>query len=123
MQIFVSYKEDKFANSILDNNRQENKFYDALDQWCHQAGLVFKHISATTNDNADFSTNSSPEVESALISIIPSTSKTKNNFQERSIEIFEKMAETSIGLMKNSKRTNELLDRVDYQFNHLINKL
>ena len=25
-QIFASYKEDKFANDILGNNRQENNF-------------------------------------------------------------------------------------------------
>ena len=99
-QIFVSYKENKLANGISGNNRQESKFFDALDQWYHQAGQIFKHVSATTNDSANFPTNSSPEVDSAPISTPPSISKTRNNFQERSIEIFEKMVETNIGLMK-----------------------
>ena len=59
-QIFASYKKDKLANGISGNNRQESKFYDALDQWYHQAGQIFKHVSATANDSADFPTNSSP---------------------------------------------------------------
>ena len=46
-----------------------------------------------------------------------------NSFQERSIEIFEKMVETNIGLMNFFERTNEPLDRVDHQFDRLINKL
>jgi len=44
MQIFASYKEDKLADGILGNNRQESKFYDALDQWYYQADEVFKHV-------------------------------------------------------------------------------
>ncbi|KAG0574894.1 hypothetical protein KC19_VG300500 [Ceratodon purpureus] len=122
-QVFASYKEDKLANGISDNNPQESKFYDALDRWYHQAGQVFKDVSATTNDSANFQTNSSPEIESTPTSTPSSTSKPKSNFQERSIDIFERMAETSIGLMKNFERTNELLERVDHQFDRLINKL
>ena len=38
IQIFGSYKEDKFANGISSNNRQESKIFDVLDQWYHQAG-------------------------------------------------------------------------------------
>jgi hypothetical protein len=49
--------------------------------------------------------------------------KTKSNLQEISIEIFEKMVDISIGLMKFFKRTNELQERVDHQFDRLINKL
>ena len=98
-QIFSAYKEDKLANGISGNNRQESKFYDALDQWYHQAGQVFKYVSTTTNDNADFPTNSSPEVDNVPISTPPSISKTKIHFHEKLIEIFEKMTETSIGLM------------------------
>jgi hypothetical protein len=33
--IFDAYKEDKMANGISGNNRQESKFYDALDEWYH----------------------------------------------------------------------------------------
>jgi hypothetical protein len=121
-QIFVSYKEDKLANGISGNNRQESKFYDALDQWYHQTGQVFKHVSATTHDSVDFQTNSSPKVDSATISTTSSISKTKNNFQERSIEIFEKMAEIMIRLMNFFEKTNELLERVDHQFDRLVNK-
>ena len=67
-QIFAAYKEDKLANGISCNNQQENKFYDSLDQWYHQAGQVLKHVSTTTNDSADCPTNSSPKVDSAPIS-------------------------------------------------------
>ena len=111
-QFFFVYKEDKLANGISCNNQQESKFYDALDQWYHQAGQCFKHVSATTNDSADFPTNYSPSI-----------SKTKVHFRKKSIKIFEKMAETNIGLMNFFERTNELLKKVDYQFDHLINKL
>jgi len=48
---------------------------------------------------------------------------TKQNFNDRAIDIFEKMEITSTCLMTNFKRTNEPLERVDYQFDHLINKL
>ena len=122
-QIFAAYKEDKLANGISCNNHQESKFYDALDQWYHQADQVFKHVSATTNDSAESPINFSPEVDSAPLSTPPSISKTNVHFHERSIEIFEKMAETSIGLMKFFERTNELLERVNHQFDRLINKL
>jgi hypothetical protein len=123
--IFDAYKEDKLANGISGNNRQEGKFYEALDEWYHQAGQVMKHVSATTTDNAQSQTNSVQENEGAQISttITTPTSKGKQHFHDRAIDIFEKMAETSTSLMKNFERTNELLQRVDYQFDRLINKL
>jgi len=89
-QIFVSYKEDKLANGISGNNRQESKFYDALDQWYHQTGQVFKHVSATTHDSVDFPTNSSPEIESATVSTLPSISKINNIFQKNQLNFFRK---------------------------------
>jgi hypothetical protein len=84
-----------------------------------------KHISATTTDNMEFQANSSQDVESAPTSTIMTTptSKGKRNFHDRTIDIFEKMAETSTDLMKFFERINELLERVDYQFDRLINKL
>lgn len=30
--IFDAYKENKMANSIYGNNRQNDKFYDSLDE-------------------------------------------------------------------------------------------
>lgn len=51
----------------------------------------------------------------------PSTIQSR--FQEKSIKIFEKIVETNIALMKFFERTNELLERVDHQFDRLINKL
>jgi len=91
-----------------------------------------KHVSTTTIDHVQIKTNSTPDVESAptsttisisTIIVSTSTSKGKQNFHDRAIEIFEKIVETSTSLMKNFERTNELLERVDYQFNCLINKL
>jgi len=84
-----------------------------------------KHISATMTDNPKFPTNSSPDVKSALTLATMSTptSKSKHNFNDRAIDIFEKMAETSTSLMKKFERTNELLEKVDHQFDRLINKL
>jgi hypothetical protein len=122
-QVFASYKEDKLANGISGNNRQESKFYEAMDEWYHQAGQVFKHVSATTTDNTKNLANSPSEVESMPSSTPSSTSKGKSGFQERSLEIFENMAETSVGLMKNFERTNQLLEKVNEQFDRLINKL
>ena len=84
-QISVFYKEDKLANDISYNNRHECNF-TTLDQWYHQAGRIFKHVSTTTDDSVDFSTNYFPEVENASIftppSIFtfPSILKTKDNF-------------------------------------------
>jgi PAB1-binding protein PBP1 len=85
-----------------------------------------KHVSATTNDHIQLQSNSTPdgdgESASTTIQSTP-TSKGKQTFHDRAIQIFEKMAETSTGLMKNFEKTNELLERVDHQFDRLINKL
>jgi len=88
---------------------------------------------ATTIDNVQIQANSTLDVKSTstltMIStpksttIFTPTSKGKQNFHDRDIKFFEKMAKTSIGLMKNFERTNELLVIVDHQFDHLINKL
>ncbi len=86
-----------------------------------------KHVSATTTDQANFELNSSPEEDTLSKSTTghtpPSSSKDKQNFHDRAIDIFERMAETSTSLMKNFERTNQLLERVDHQFDRLINKL
>lgn len=115
------------ANGISGNDRHESKFYEAMDEWWHQAGQVMKHVSATTTDNTNCQNNSSPDVDnwpqSATTSTPPSTSKNKQNFHDRAIDIFEKMAESNTCLLKNFEKTNELLERVDYQFDRLINKL
>jgi len=91
----------------------------------HQAKQVMKHISAITTNNCKFSTNFNPDVESAPTSTTMSTStlKGKQNFTDRAIDIYEKIAKISTSLMKNFEMTNELLEKVDYQFDHLINKL
>ena len=89
-QIFVSYKEDKLANGFLGNNRQKNKFYDALDQWYYQAGQVFKHVSATTNDNADFPTNSSPEVDCAPTSTLHQYQRQRIIFKKYQLKFLRK---------------------------------
>ncbi len=115
------------ANNISGNDRHESKFYEAMDEWWHQAGQIMKHVSATTTDQTDVDSNISPDEDdlskSNLMSTPPSTSKGKQNFHSRAIDIFEKMAETSTSLIKNFERTNQLLERVDYQFDRLINKL
>ena len=94
-QVFVAYKEDKLANGISGNNRQEKKFYEVMDKWYHQAGQVFKHVSATTNDSDDLITASPPQVDSVPSSTPRSTtpsssSKGKHGFQERSLEILSR---------------------------------
>jgi len=92
----------------------------------HPAGQIMKHVLATTTDNLQSQTNSAPDdVESAPTPTTISTppSKGKQSFHDRTIDIFEKMPETNTCLMKNFERTNELLERVDHQFDHLINKL
>jgi hypothetical protein len=42
-----------------------------------------------------------------------SKSKGKQNFHNRAIDIFEKMAETSTSLIKEFERINALLEKVD----------
>lgn len=125
-KIFKAYKEDKMANQISGNDRHESKFYEAMDEWWHQAGQIMKHVLATTNASEEFQ-GSTPEVDSSPSSppIVSTSSKSKgkNHFHDRAIDIFEKMAETSTCLMKEFERTNALLERVDHQFDRLINKL
>ena len=85
-----------------------------------------KHVLATITSYGENQSNSTPEeVESLTTTILipPSTSKGKENFQQRTIRIFEKMAENSINLMKYFERNNELLQNLDNQFDRLINKL
>jgi len=91
--IFNACKEDKMANSIFGNNRQENKFYNALNEYYYQVGQVIKHIFATTTDNHKFPTNFIPNVKSASTSGTMSIpiSKGKQIFTNRTIDIFEKM--------------------------------
>ena len=124
--LFKAYKEDKMTNGISGNARHENKIFDAMDEWWHQTRQVMKHVSATTASHEENQTNSTPdEVESLTTTIptSPSTSKGKGNFQKRAIGIFEKMAENNTNLMKCFERNNELLQNLDNQFDHLINKL
>ena len=116
----------KMANGISKNARHERKFFDAIDEWWHQTRQVMKHVSATTSSYGENQSNSTPnEVESLTTTIptLPSTSKGKENFQERAIGIFEKMAKNSTNLMKCFERNNELLQNLDNQFDCLINKL
>ena len=99
---------------------------DAMNEWWHQAGQIMKHVSATTASNGENQSNSTPDEMKSLITTIPtppSTSKGKENFQERAIGIFEKMAENSTNLIKCFERNNELLQNLDNQFDRLINKL
>ncbi len=124
--IFKSYKEDKMANGISGNDRHESKFFEAMDVWWHQAGQVMKRVSATTDDTGEFQTSTTPNMINSPHSTsntTPQRPKGKQAFNDRAIDIFEKMAETSSSLLKNFERTNELLERVDNQFDRLINKL
>ena len=88
-----------------------------MDEWWHQAGQVVKHVSATTNDNSNNHSNSTLDrdiqQQSTTSGTPSSSSKGKQNFNDRAIDIFEKMAESSSTLLKHFKRTNELLERVD----------
>ena len=49
--IFKQYKVDKMSNIVSGERRHECKFYDSIDQWCHQTDTVMKHMSASENDN------------------------------------------------------------------------
>ena len=75
----------------------------------------------------DFYNTSLPEMDSLpeSTSIPSSTSKSKDKQKnsDRAIDIFEKMAEIGTSLMKDFERINALLERVDSQFDCLINKL
>jgi hypothetical protein len=46
--IYKQYKDDKIANEISSNDRDECPFYDALDSWWHQNGNVMKKVNAST---------------------------------------------------------------------------
>jgi hypothetical protein len=85
------------------------------------------HVSTTIAGNMDFHNTSSLEMdglpESTSIPSSTSKSKGKQNFYDRAINIYEKMAEIGTDLMKEFERTNALLKRVDSQFDCLINKL
>jgi hypothetical protein len=125
-KIFKAYKGNKMANGISSNDRHESKFYDAVNKWWHQTGQVM-HVSTTIAGNMDFHNTSSLEMdglpESTSIPSSTSKSKGKQNFYDRAINIYEKMAEIGTDLMKEFERTNALLKRVDSQFDCLINKL
>jgi hypothetical protein len=38
------------ANEVSRNDRHECTFYDFMDLWWSQIGVVFKHVSTYTND-------------------------------------------------------------------------
>jgi len=61
-----------------------------------------KHVSPTTTNNVQIHTNLAPDVESVPTptTISTTTSKNKQNFHDRAIDIFVKMVETSIFLRK-----------------------
>jgi hypothetical protein len=56
--IFKAYKDDKMAKGISGSARHESKYYEALDEWWHQAGHIMKHVLATTTSNGEFHINS-----------------------------------------------------------------
>ena len=98
-----------------------------MDQWWHQAGQIMKHVTASANDadlpSSQSQDNCSQEDTNTQHSNPPSASKSKQNFYDRAISIFEKMVENSTVMMHNFEKTNALLERVDYQMDRLINKL
>ena len=101
--LFKAHKKDKTTNGISGNARHESKFFDAIDECCHQVGQVMKHVLATTTSHRENQNNSIPDEVESLTTTIPtppSTSKGKGNFQKRAIGIFEKMAKNSTNLMK-----------------------
>ena len=84
------------------------------------------HVSATTASHGENQSNLTPDEVKSLtktIPTLPATSKGKDNFQERAIGIFEKMAKNSTNLMKCFERNNEVFKKLDNQFDRLIKKL
>ena len=78
-----TYKENKMANGISGNVHHESKFFEAIDEWWHQAGQVMKHVSASIASNGENQSNSTPDEVETLITTIPtppSISKGKGNF-------------------------------------------
>jgi len=51
-----------------------------------------------------------------------SLSNCKCVFHQKVIDVFEKMAQNSTNLMKHFEKTNCLLERINYQMDHLIEK-
>ena len=131
--VFKSYKENKLANLVSENNRHECKFYDSLDQWWHQAGSVIKHMSATTMnstnsdaqdnyDDANQDISQDIQIECSSQSEPPSVSN-KNKFQDQTLFYFEKIVDNGTAMLDHFAKTNELLQKVDHQMDWLINKL
>ena len=131
--IFKSYKEDKLANSISENNRHECKFYDSLDQWWHQTRSVLKHVTGTTTDNANVDAqNDEEEVgcdasenlshEGACQSK-PSPPPKIKKFHDQALIYFGKMIDNGAAMLDHFAKTNELQGKIDQQMEHLIDKL
>ena len=49
---------DKQTNLISEEARHTCKFYDAMNIWYHQNGVVMKHISTSSSDNVDIDCDS-----------------------------------------------------------------
>jgi hypothetical protein len=48
--LLKQYKKDKMASEVSRNDCHECKFYDSMDPWWNQIGVVFKHVLVSTND-------------------------------------------------------------------------
>jgi hypothetical protein len=82
-----------------------------MDFWCSQVGVVFKHVSASTND-MDLQYESMEQVENKYhvktkIEAITSqsTQQGKQKFHDQALAMFAKVVENSFIMMKNFQQT------------------
>jgi hypothetical protein len=116
------------ANNVSGGGCHECKFYDSIDQWWHQTGIVMKHVSASANDSDHISPKNSqlpednevlkdhPTVQepSSSFTTSPLISKSgKKLYQEQTYHIFTQMVENSLVMVKHFQKTNDLLEIVE----------
>jgi len=124
--LFKAYKEDKLANNVSGESRHDCKYYDQFESWFFQTRYVQKHVSASANDldlpvqdfvdEMDFS--DSQDSTKNKTSTTRASGKTK--FHDEAVALFDKMVETSEGLLKSFNRTTDVLNN---QMDRLIDKL
>jgi hypothetical protein len=84
-----------------------------------------KHVTTSANGSTCIE-DSTEEPEKEQISKPTPTSSLKSGnktFHKQTFSLFTQMVENSSVMVKNIKKTNVLLERVDRQMNRLINKL
>ncbi len=92
-------------------HHHECKFYDSMDFWWSQVGIVFKHVLVSTND-MDLQHESMEQVENGyhtgieIKAITPqSTQKGKQKFHDQALAMFAKVVENSFIMMKTFQQT------------------